>query len=174
MARRRNRGAAGAGLLGIGLLALLAYCTGADQGSDFAPTRYAPPPLSVPAAAVDETPRDWLYIHDVLNVRAEPNRDARIVRALARGDRVQLGPKDANGWARLYSPGSEEGYVYRASDAVRTDPPPAPRTLISPPSGSSDGRSRSAARGYHTGPRGGCYTYTSSGRRRYVDRSNCR
>jgi hypothetical protein len=26
---------------------------------------------------------------------------------------------------------------------------------------------------YHLGPRGGCYTYSSSGRKRYVDRSLC-
>lgn len=28
--------------------------------------------------------------------------------------------------------------------------------------------------GYYVGPRGGCYTYTASVRKRYVDRSNCR
>lgn len=34
-------------------------------------------------------------------------------------------------------------------------------------------RSSSSARGYHVGPRGGCYTYSASGRKRYVDRSLC-
>jgi hypothetical protein len=41
-------------------------------------------------------------------------------------------------------------------------------------------RSRSAAaaqsspaRGYYRGPRGGCYTYSASGRKRYVDHSYC-
>lgn len=27
---------------------------------------------------------------------------------------------------------------------------------------------------YHTGPRGGCYTISASGKKRYVDRSLCR
>lgn len=27
---------------------------------------------------------------------------------------------------------------------------------------------------YHTGPRGGCYTYTSSGKKRYVSHDHCR
>lgn len=30
-----------------------------------------------------------------------------------------------------------------------------------------------ASSGYYTGPRGGCYTYSASGRKRYVDRSYC-
>lgn len=29
-------------------------------------------------------------------------------------------------------------------------------------------------REYHKGPRGGCYTYTESGKKRYVDRSLCK
>ena len=35
-------------------------------------------------------------------------------------------------------------------------------------------RSSAASRGYYTGPRGGCYTFSASGRKRYVDRSYCR
>jgi hypothetical protein len=31
----------------------------------------------------------------------------------------------------------------------------------------------SGGNGYYTGPRGGCYTYSASGRKRYVDRSYC-
>ena len=30
-----------------------------------------------------------------------------------------------------------------------------------------------AERQYYTGPRGGCYTYSASGKKRYVDRSFC-
>lgn len=33
---------------------------------------------------------------------------------------------------------------------------------------------RAQSSGYYTGPRGGCYTYSASGRKRYVDRSYCR
>jgi hypothetical protein len=40
---------------------------------------------------------------------------------------------------------------------------------------SSGGYSGASAVGaYHTGPRGGCYIITASGRKRYVDRSLCR
>ena len=35
-------------------------------------------------------------------------------------------------------------------------------------------RSSAASRGYYTGPRGGCYTYSASGRKRYVDHAYCR
>jgi hypothetical protein len=34
-------------------------------------------------------------------------------------------------------------------------------------------RSSAAARGYFRGPRGGCYTITATGRKRYVDHSYC-
>jgi predicted amidophosphoribosyltransferase len=33
--------------------------------------------------------------------------------------------------------------------------------------------SRASSRGYYLGPRGGCYTYSASGRKRYVDHSYC-
>ena len=47
-----------------------------------------------------------------------------------------------------------------------------------PRSGARDPAVRRAAstpkeREYHRGPRGGCYTYTESGNKRYVDRSLC-
>lgn len=35
-------------------------------------------------------------------------------------------------------------------------------------------RSSASSRVYHTGPRGGCYYYSASGRKNYVDRSLCR
>jgi hypothetical protein len=109
-----------------------------------------------------------------MHVREEPKANARIIRTLARGDYVQLGARDGNGWAGLYTGGAREGYVYRASDAVRRS---APAAASSTPQSftSARGRRRSSAesRGYYTGPRGGCYTYSASGRKRYVDRSMC-
>lgn len=42
---------------------------------------------------------------------------------------------------------------------VGDEPPPAPRR---------------SGRVYHEGPRGGCYTYSRSGRKEYVDHSFCR
>jgi hypothetical protein len=134
-------------------------------------TANAPTPPASP-----EEPRDWLFIHGTLNVRAEPNKNASIVRTLRHGDMVQLGPGDARGWARIYTGAVEDEYVYRASDLVRTTSPAAPATLSDAAASPGRGRRRSSAEsgGYHLGPRGGCYTYTSSGRKRYVDRSNCR
>jgi hypothetical protein len=122
---------------------------------------------------VQQEPRDTFYLHGALSVRSAPSQQASLVRTVPRGEKVLLGPKDAGGWAPLYDEASDRpvGYLYRASGNVRTSAPamPAPRTLVS-----GSGRARSAAdRGYYTGPRGGCYTYSASGRKRYVDRSNC-
>jgi hypothetical protein len=112
--------------------------------------------------------RDDFYVHGSMNVRSQPNKDAAVVRTLSRGDRVTLGSKDANGWAALFDySGRETGFVYRASDLVRTQAPAARS------SGGSSRRSSAESRGYYTGPRGGCFTYSASGRKRYVDRSLC-
>jgi hypothetical protein len=46
-----------------------------------------------------------------------------------------------------------------------------PRTRAHPRRGSV--RGSAASHGYYTGPRGGCYTYSASGRKRYVDHSYC-
>jgi hypothetical protein len=116
-------------------------------------------------------PFDLLYVHGSLNVRTTPSRAGGTVRTLSRGDLVRLGDKDANGWAPLYdASGNREGYVYRASDLVRST---APGTAPVYAQQAGTGR-RSGTRGYYTGPRGGCYTYSASGRKRYVDRSYCR
>jgi hypothetical protein len=174
-----SSGGAGKGGLGcLGgffVLAILGTCLGSDPSSPPVPT---PPPLSVyqtsapPAPAADE-----LYIHEPLNVRSEPNKKGATLRTLSRGTAVRVGPKDANGWAPLYDyAGNADGYVYRASDAVRSYPAPE-QTPATPKSRSASSgstrRSSAESRGYYTGPRGGCYTYSSSGRKRYVDRSNC-
>lgn len=49
-----------------------------------------------------------------------------------------------------------------AAERARADA----QRLYSPAPSASSG-------GYYTGPRGGCYTYSRSGRKRYVDRSRC-
>lgn len=114
--------------------------------------------------------RDDLYVHGSMNVRSEANKHAAVVRTLSRGDRVTLGPKDANGWAPLFDyAGRQTGFVYRASDLVQTQVPAA----RSAAAGGTSRRSSAESRGYYTGPRGGCYTYSASGRKRYVDRSLC-
>lgn len=175
-------GCMGMGCLGLFVLVLLGMCMGPDEPSSRSyPARTSPYDsspyggtsgygTSAYSAAADTQTREWFYIHGTLNVRAEPRGSASIVRTLRRGDYVQLGPKDANGWARLYSAGSVEGYVYRASDLVQRQSP-AVRSAVSGSGGGS--RRSSGGRVYHTGPRGGCYYYNRSGNKQYVDRSYC-
>lgn len=47
------------------------------------------------------------------------------------------------------------------------------RSYSSGGSGGSAGRSSGSSSGYQVGPRGGCYTYSGSGKKRYVDHSYC-
>lgn len=101
---------------------LLAGCRGADDP----PSSQDPATPAASTAPVTLETREWFYIHGTLNIRAEPNKDAELVRTLRSGDFVQLGPRDANGWAALYGGGAAEGFVYRASDLVRKQAP-APR-----------------------------------------------
>lgn len=136
------------------------------------PSTYMPSTYSTPSTAASSIDTTSFYAHDAVNVRSRPGKENGRVRTLARGDYMRLGSKDANGWAPLYnSSGVREGYVYRASAAVRTSPP-APRSATAP-SRTTSRASSAAAAGYYTGPRGGCYTYSSSGRKRYVDHSYC-
>jgi hypothetical protein len=155
----------------LGLI-VMATCIGSSPSSDPADS----PPLSMYGASVPTS--DDLHIHESLNVRTDANKESSKVRTLARGDAVKLGPKDANGWAPLYdAAGNREGYVYRASSAVRSYParqrPSGVRKASRGSSSSGTRRSSPESRGYYTGPRGGCYTYSASGRKRYVDHSHC-
>jgi hypothetical protein len=167
-------GCLGAGFVGFFVLVLAGMC-GDASSPDTPYAGYTPAyresssysPASDNDAAYTGR-RDDLYVHGSMNVRSEPNKYAAVVRTLSRGDRVALGPKDANGWAPLFDyAGRQTGFVYRASDLVRTEAPAARS------SGGSSRRSGAESRGYYTGPRGGCYTYSASGRKRYVDRSYC-
>lgn len=56
----------------------------------------------------------------------------------------------------------------RKKDKTKTKPTASPDDLSEfiTPKPKDDGM-------YHLGPRGGCYTYTSGGNKRYVDRSLC-
>jgi hypothetical protein len=172
-----SSGGAGNGCLGcLGgffVLVILGTCIGSDP-----PSLPSTPPLSIYETSAPPAPTaDQLYIHEPLNVRSKPNKKGAPLRTLPRGSAVRVGPKDANGWAPLYDvAGNADGYVYRASDAVRAYPAPE-RNQSTREAGSTPDRgarrSSAESRGYHTGPRGGCYTYSASGRKRYVDRSRC-
>lgn len=176
-------GCAGVGCLGILAVTLFAgFCSAVIDVSGGASSGSASAPSSV-ETGVETAPSGWerarsaelFYVHGSLNVRSGPGKEYPTVRTLSRGESVRLGPKDANGWAELISyGGTREGYVYRASDLVRSAPPPARDSRASSPARSrSSSRSNAESRGYYTGPRGGCYTYSASGRKRYVDRSYC-
>ena len=169
------------GMLGFILLVMLAGMFSDDEPAiDPEPfggnTLYA----ADTAMAAGGTEEDF-YVHSAMNVRSGPGEEHRVLWTMKRGERVRLGPKDTNGWAAVFLPGGPgvpAGYLYRASDQVRSY---APRAASSTPqragsggsAGSGGRRSSAADRGYHTGPRGGCYTYSASGRKRYVDRSLC-
>lgn len=171
MARRNAAaGYAGIGCLGFGVV-LLGFCGSPPDSPSSSP---APPAGSYetsttsPPAPASET----FHVHGEVNVRSGPGKKFPTVRTLSRGAEIQLGSADSNGWAELYtSSGTREGYVYRRSGLVRSTPP---SDSDDSPSAPQRTRSRAEARTYHTGPRGGCYYYSSSGRKEYVDRSNCK
>lgn len=58
--------------------------------------------------------------------------------------------------------------------ATRRPPVTAPATSRAPQSFyQAPSPTRSVARGFIRGPRGGCYTYSTSGRKQYVNRAIC-
>ena len=149
-------GCLGTGLVGLFMLVLAGMCGDATtpdtQYAGYTPA-YRESSSHYPASDNDAAytgRRDDLYVHGSMNVRSQPNKYAAVVRTLSRGDRVTLGPKDANGWAPMFGyAGRQTGFVYRASDLVRTQAPTARS------SGGSSRRSSAESRGYYTGPRGG-------------------
>lgn len=167
MGRRRSSGGSGAGIGAIGLLVLLGMCIG---GNSPAETGVSYSALNAVAAVPSAPQTETFYAHGTLNVRSGPGKEHSIVRTVSHGDVLRLGPKDAKGWAPSYTPaGTAEGYLYRASDLVKSNQPSARAST----SASAPRRSSAESRGYYRGPRGGCYTYSASGRKRYVDRSLC-
>jgi hypothetical protein len=164
---------AGVGCLGmvafVLLMALLRTCSGSGSSA-------TPAPIADTPSAIDALPpgsgvaAEDLYVHAPVKVRTGPGPAYPVTRTLQRGERVRLGSMDGQGWAVLYAQegDSAEGYVYRSSPRVRTHPPTDPD-----PVQRAAGGSGAASNGYHLGPRGGCYTYSASGRKRYVDHSFC-
>lgn len=176
-------GCMGCGCLGLLGLVVLVMVAGmfSDDDAVTNPTPYGGNTLySADTAATARG--EVFYLHSAMNVRQGPGEEHPVLWTMKRGDRVELGPKDANGWAAVYSAGGTgvpAGYLYRASEQVRSFAPRAasgtPRSAAGSGGSASGGSRRSSAadRGYYTGPRGGCYTYSASGRKRYVDRSLC-
>jgi hypothetical protein len=159
-------GCGGCGLIGgVLVLGLIGSCM------DRLGTGYQAPGPTPSPPTYSASPGEGFYVHGSLNVRSGPNTTASVVRTLNRGDYVYLGPKDSRGWAELRgADGRVDGYVYRASPLVKTTAPGVRQVRSG---GGATRRSSSGANGYYTGPRGGCYTYSASGRKRYVDHSYC-
>lgn len=132
-------------------------------------------------------------------LRAAPQTTARSLATVGAGATVTLA-NCASGWCRTTHDG-RTGYVrgryFRAErsnssstasasaapgaqrrPSVGTRRTPAHGARAAGRRGSSAGGSAprlpaGSARGYYVGPRGGCYTYSASGRKRYVPRSYC-
>jgi hypothetical protein len=156
------------------VLLLLSACgvDGASAGDPRISSSFTtePPAPSASTAESYSGTRETFYLHGIMSVRAEPDDSAPLVQVLSPGDPVVLGPKDVSGWAPVIDEvGARIGYLYRASDDVRSYAPGKERDGAAAPRAMSS----SASREYHRGPRGGCYTYTASGNKRYVDRSLC-
>jgi hypothetical protein len=119
-------GCMGCGAAGFFLLLFMGFC--ASLGDP--PSRSAQltdtlgiVPLSTYAPP---EPRETFYIHGRLNVRSGAGTSFEKVRTLSRGERVTLGAKDASGWAPIFDAlGQRVGYVYRASDNIRSYAPRA-------------------------------------------------
>ncbi len=133
--------------------------------------------LLIPTIASAQT----RYATTGLRLRAEPATSAAVLATIPAGAAVQVKSCDIHGgdWCSITYERTD-GYV--ATSFLRTTPP---QVKVSTKAKSSTAKSKASAtksaprrasaesRGYHTGPRGGCYTYSASGRKRYVDRSLC-
>ncbi|HET7462862.1 MAG TPA: SH3 domain-containing protein [Longimicrobium sp.] len=135
-----------------------------------------------------------------VRMRAEPRPTAALVTTIPAGAAVQVSGcgygggswcaveySGRSGYAaeRRLSTGNADVAVYDYSAAGTRPRATAPRRPVRRahrssasrssrrPERSGGGRSSASSRGYYTGPRGGCYTYTASGRKRYVDHSYC-
>lgn len=127
-------------------------------------------------------------ISEKANLRGTPSQTGKVVSEVSQGESYELikqkGPwflvqtQDYVGWLhgntiRINGTIQTLGDVGQSppSDFVPSTPKPRPTPnysrpapVYSPPS---------STRSYITGPRGGCYYYTASGRKQYVDRSLC-
>ena len=121
------------------------------------------------------------------NLRGTPSGSGKVVDTLAEGTVMQIlkqkgvwflvQTEDYVGWLH----GDTIKYSGGANSSVSDfNVPPAaiaPRRAVRTPpvtqSEDSGGAAVGSGGGYIRGPRGGCFYYTSSGRKQYVDRSLC-
>ena len=110
----------------LGVVVLDRARVDAGKRSWFASGASTPAPVGTPSRVVLDSagnpvaPPPRLYAHAPVNVRGGPGTGQSILRTLARGDSVRVGPANADGWAPVDGGG---GWVYRASERLRPEPP---------------------------------------------------
>lgn len=132
------------------------------------------------------------YAATTLRLRAEPSPAATILTTIPAGAAVEIHSCEFEGgdWCSVtYS--RTDGYVAAkylllsapkvlastratvSSSKSKATSSSSKSKAVASSSKNTPRRSSAESRGYYTGPRGGCYTYSASGRKRYVDRSYC-
>lgn len=130
----------------------------------------AHPAIHLPTRMLDarqQQQRETISVNRSMNVRGGPGLDHPVVRTLSRGQRVTLGPRNADGWSALYEGASTRpaGYVFRASENLRAQAPraDAPRAQ-GPRTEASTQRARPAPSGASARCRDGTYSYSRNRR----------
>jgi uncharacterized protein YraI len=114
------------------------------------------------------------YATTGLRLRAEPSPTATILVTIPAGAAVQVKSCEHKGadWCSV-TYARTDGYVAKSFLAANAPRAKASTKAKTSTTKSPTRRASAESRGYYTGPRGGCYTYSASGRKRYVDRSYC-
>lgn len=139
---------------------------------------------AVATAQPRPSPTPWppQYAATDLALRASPSDTARVISTIPGGTvlKVRECSYGDGSWCSVLHAG-DSGYVAAAyvtytGPVVGLTGTRRRATGSRNSSGQSVGGSsrRASSSGYYWGPRGGCYTYTASGRKRYVDHSYCR
>lgn len=132
--------------------------------------------------------RTATVITERANLRESPSQDGAVKQEIAIGTSIRV--LDQKGAWYVVRIGDMVGWLHGntfrfGSSAARTSNPTWDNTSLSPPANTSrPARSDTSQSGtsisrpsygrmYYRGPRGGCYYYSSSGRKVYVDRSLC-
>lgn len=172
------------GLVGIiGFLALIGRCGGSESTSvrleNEAMLAAATAAAAMPATSTKYTTTD-------VRLRDDTTADAAALATVPARTAVEVTScayRSATRCAVTW--GGRRGYL--PARYLADWPPAEPQTATASARRSgTEGRARraeastpsyaprlSGGNGYYTGPRGGCYTYSAGGRKRYVDRSYC-
>jgi hypothetical protein len=156
-------GCAGCGGIMVALLFFVIVIAGSSGGGGSTPpvSSYAPAPYSTGSSdAVQQ--RETVYAYGRVYVRTGPGASNAVARTLSRGDHVDVGLRDARGWAHAYdASGQAIGYVYLAGTRLRTTPPSGSSEPSRSSGRSSSHRSERSAPGGATAVcRDGSYSYS--------------